>query len=131
MIVKRDDLLAAASAGVLHYAEVDSLLIFLAQREAKMNKGITMSWEPSYWKGSHVVHYLAGAVAIGLAMLFAVLFLPTVNERFGKAMLLWFMLLYVLYAVGMAVWFNIRGGAMMVGLLMIIALLPLAAYALQ
>jgi hypothetical protein len=38
MIVKREDLVAAAYAGVLRFKEVDSLLVFLAQREANAKK---------------------------------------------------------------------------------------------
>jgi hypothetical protein len=133
MTVKRDDLLAAATAGVLHYGEVDRLLIFLAQREATVNKNTEPRERRARWKPTHLMYYLAGLLAIGTATLFGTLFaIPEVGAM-GLIAVLWFTLLYGVCAIGAAAWFDIRRGILPTGVfaVLVIALTPLGVLALQ
>jgi hypothetical protein len=77
MIVKREDLVAAAYAGVLRFKEVDSLLVFLAQREASTKKDdrqimhimhIRRPWM-RYLVGGMLLLGTATALALGLTQL--------------------------------------------------------------
>jgi hypothetical protein len=74
MIVKREDLVAAAYAGVLRFKEVDSLLVFLAQREASTKKDdrpimhIRRPWM-RYVVGGMLLLGTATALALGLTQL--------------------------------------------------------------
>ncbi|HEX2531131.1 MAG TPA: hypothetical protein VHK70_06625 [Burkholderiaceae bacterium] len=135
MMIKREDLLAAATAGKLHYGEIDPLLVFLAQREAAARSIVPVSeyQEKPRWRSPYLLHYLGGLLAIGLATLGAMLFTSQTVGALGVVALLWFTLLYALCAVGAAAWLDIRSGNVLIGLLAVlgIAFMPLAALALQ
>lgn len=132
MTVKREDLLAAANAGVLHYTEVDTLLVFLRGREVTAQKE-SESHKESRWKSPHWKYYLGGMLAIAIATLFGMWFMSPAIGRLGAIAALWFTLIYVLCAIGAAAWFGLRGGSVLVGMfsVLLIALMPLAIVALQ
>jgi hypothetical protein len=133
MAIKREDLMAAATAGVLHYGEIDPLLIFLAQREANVKKMTQQHIPPSRNKRSLWLYYLGGILAISIATLLGAIFLTQDVISLGLVALLWFSLLYALCAIGVAAWTDIRKGSVPLGLfiVLIIALMPLAVFALQ
>jgi len=134
MTVKREDLLAAATAGILHYGEVDPLLIFLAQREATIKKSAAPNEQPlTGWKGFHWIAYFGGVFAIGLVTLVGTLFSMHGAVSLGVMAVLWFSLVYALCAVGASAWFNLRAGNVPLGLFAVlaIALMPVVVFALQ
>src|SRR5437870_5834994 len=94
MTVKREDLTAAANAGVLNPAEIEPLLAFLIQREAESPRGGT-----ARFSGTHVLYYLGGMLAIGAASLFTTLAV----EALGMGALLGLSMLYALFAVWAAI----------------------------
>lgn len=132
MIVKREDLVAAAHAGVLHYKEVDSLLIFLAQREMTAKKADD-ELQSRRMRRAWFMYYLAGMLAIGVATVCGTLFLSPTVVSFGAFAALWFTVLYGLCAMGAAAWFGIRGGGVLRGMfsVFLIALMPVAILAAQ
>jgi hypothetical protein len=133
MTVKRDDLLAAATAGVLHYGEVDPLLIFLAQREATIKKMSDSETKPPRRKFSHFVYYLGGVLTIGIATLLGTMYTHVNVSSLGLIALLWFTVLYALCAIGAAAWTDMRKGVVPIGLfaVLLIALMPFAVFALE
>lgn len=133
MTIKREDLLAAATAGVLHYGEIDSLLIFLAQREATIRKLTEPKDKPAGWKRAHWMYYLGGVLAIGATTLFGMLFSTREVGSLGLVAVLWFSLVYALCAIGATAWFDLRGGSVPIGLfaVLVIALMPLVVFALK
>lgn len=132
MIVKREDLVAAAHAGVLHYKEVDALLIFLAQRELTAKK-VDEEQQSRRMRRAWFVYYLAGMLAIAVATACGVQFVSPRVLSFGAFVALWFTVLYGLCAVGAAAWFGIRGGRVLRGMfsVFLIALMPVAILAAQ
>lgn len=132
MIVKREDLVAAAHAGVLHYKEVDTLLIFLAQREMTAKK-VDEQEQSQRTRRAWLMYYMAGMLAIGAATLCGLLFVSKSMVSLGAFTALWFTVLYALCAMGAAAWFGIRGGGVLSGVfsVFLIALMPLAIVAAQ
>jgi len=124
MIVKRDDLQAAADAGVLNPAEIDGLLAFLTQRHAQSGRQ-----HEARFSGTHVLYYLGGMLSIGAASLFATLAV----EAAGMGALLVLSLLYACVAIGVAAKLEKQGFGIPAGIFatLAIALVPLAVYALQ
>ncbi len=121
MTIKRNDLEAAVGAGVLLQNQLDPLLTFLRQREIKTGK--------ARFSGIHILYYLGGMLAIGAATLFATLAV----ESLGMAALFFLSVLYALFAVGVAIWFEKRDLGVPAGIFatLAIALVPLAVFALQ
>lgn len=134
MTVKREDLLAAATAGILHYGEIDPLLIFLAQREATIRKSATPNEQAlTGWKGFHWIAYFGGVLAISLVTLVGMLFSMRGAVSLGVMAVLWFSLVYALCAIGATAWFNLRAGNVPIGVfaVLVMALMPVAVFALQ
>ena len=123
-MVRREDLQAAADAGVLNPAEIDGLLAFLAQRDAQSPKQ-----GGARFSGTHVLYYLGGMLAIGAASLFATIAV----EAAGMGALLVLSLLYAAAALGIATKLEKHGFGIPAGIFatLAIALVPLAVYALQ
>lgn len=121
MILKRGDLEAAAAAGVLQRDQVDPLLRFLNQRAGKAGT--------ARFSGTHVLYYLGGLLAIGAASLFTTLAV----EALGMGALFGLSVLYALFAIGAAIWFEKKGLGVPAGIFatLAIALVPLAVFALQ
>lgn len=124
MTIKREDLQAAADAGVLDPAEIDGLLAFLARRAAQLPQA-----GAARFSGTHVLYYLGGMLAIGAATLFATLAV----EAVGMGALLVLSVLYAAAATGMAAKLEKQGFGIPAGIFatLAIALVPLAIYALQ
>lgn len=124
MTIKREDLQAAADAGVLNPSEIDGLLAFLTRRAAQSPQA-----GAARFSGTHVLYYLGGMLAIGAATLFATLAV----EAMGMGALLALSLLYAAAAIGIAVTLEKHGFGIPAGIFatLAIALVPLAVYALQ
>lgn len=123
MMLKREDLQAAADAGVLDPREIDGLLAFLSQRDQQAQRSTPR------FSGTHVLYYLGGMLAISAASLFATLAV----EALGMLALLVLSVLYALAAIGLAVVLEKRGLGIPAGIFatLAIALVPLAVFALQ
>ena len=119
MMLKREDLQAAADAGVLNPAEIDGLLACFTQRHAHTPR----------FSGTHVLYYLGGMLAIGAASLFATLAV----EAAGMGALFVLSLLYAVAALGIAAKLEKHGFGIPAGIFatLAIALVPLAVFALQ
>ncbi|RZI40625.1 DUF2157 domain-containing protein [Herbaspirillum sp. HC18] len=124
MTVKREDLQAAADAGVLNPAEIDALLAFLTQRHAQSPRH-----GAARFSGTHILYYLGGMLAIGAASLFATIAV----EAAGMGALLALSVLYAFAAIGIASKLEKHGFGIPAGIFatLAIALVPLAVYALQ
>lgn len=131
MNVKREDLVAAANAGVLHYKEVDSLLIFLAQREVTTRKTGDAA-EPGR-RRPWLSYYLAGILAIAVATVCGYFLISRSVLELGMFTAGWFTIIYALSSIGSAAWLGIRNGGIVRGIfsVFLVALMPLAIVAAQ
>jgi len=130
MMVRREDLQAAADAGVLNPAEIDGLLAFLAQHFAKSpQQHAQAARQTARFSGTHVLYYLGGMLAICAASLFTTLAV----EAAGMGALLVLSVVYALVAVGVAGKLERHGYGIPTGIFatLAVALTPLAVYALQ
>ncbi|MBI3897424.1 MAG: DUF2157 domain-containing protein [Gammaproteobacteria bacterium] len=121
MTIKRNDLEAAANAGILQSNQIDPLLAFLLQQDSKSGT--------AKFSGTHVLYYLGGMLAIGAATLFTTLAV----ESLGMAALFGLSVLYIICAIGVAAWFEKHelGVPTAIFATLAIALVPLAIFALQ
>ncbi|HEV7619586.1 MAG TPA: hypothetical protein VGO51_15930 [Burkholderiaceae bacterium] len=132
MTVKREDLLAAAAAGVLQYTQVDPLLIFLLQRDVNLQRGAMLREKSAArMSGKHVLGYMAAILGIGIATSLIAYYTKLAFDALGVGGLLWFIALYALFTVAMATWFERRqiGVSARIFSTSVIALLPLAVFA--
>lgn len=134
MTVKREDLLAAASVGVVQYTQVDPLLIFLLQRDVNLHReAMLKDKRPVRMSGRHVVIYMLALLCIGVATAFVAMYTKLAIDALGAEGLLWFIGLYALLTLMMAAWFERRqiGSTVRIFSTSVIALLPLAVFASQ
>ena len=124
MKIKREDLAAAASQGLLQQDQVDTLWDFLHQRRPLLD-----DVDKPRFSVTHVFYYLGGLLAIGAASLFATLAV----EAMGMSALLVLTLLYAACAIGAASFFEKKGFGVPASIFatLAIALTPLAVFALQ
>ncbi|HJV86290.1 MAG TPA: DUF2157 domain-containing protein [Noviherbaspirillum sp.] len=123
MLLKREDLQAAADAGVLDPREIDGLLSFLTRRELQAQHG------SARFSATHILYNLGGMLAISAASLFTTLAV----EALGMTALLVLSVLYAIAAIGIAAMLEKRGFGIPAGIFatLAIALVPLAVFALQ
>lgn len=121
MTIQRNDLEAAADAGVLQRKQIEPLLAFLRRRDSSSGN--------AKFNGTHVLYYLGGLLAISAATLFTTLAI----EALGMGALFALSIVYALCAVGIAMWFEKKGLGVPAGIFatLAIALVPLAIFALQ
>lgn len=134
-MIQRDDLVAAATVGLLQYRQIDPLLIFLLQRDVRAQRAALLARpQPAPASGAYLLlSYLASTLAIVTVALFAAVFAAHAAESLGAGALFVFMLLYGAGAFGLASWFKRRGLTAPVRLLaaLTVTLVPLAVFALQ
>ncbi len=121
MIATRQDLEAAADAGILRREQIDLLLEFVSARDRAMGR--------ARFSGVHVLYYLGGMLAIGAASLFATLAV----EALGMRALFGLSTLYALLSIFVARWFERRALGVPAGIFatLAVALTPLTVFALQ
>lgn len=75
MTIRREELAAAAAAGLLHYRQVEPLLVFLLQRDLreKREEMLARMHPAPLRRVNRWLSYLAGALGLLTAILFAVL----------------------------------------------------------
>lgn len=135
MTIRRDDLVAAAAAGLLQYRQVDPLLVFLLQRDITAKRqAMLMQARPRQYQGLHaVLSFLLAVLAVVTAVMFGVLFSSRAVHAMGSGA--WAILVFLYLAGGMAIvaWFRKRGYGGRIRLLfaVVMASVPLAVVALQ
>lgn len=135
MTIRREDLAAAASHGLLQHSQVDPLLIFLLQRDvlarrAEMAAATRAAATPRSWLRV-VLAYIAAFLAVLTVGLFAVLYVSQAAPGAGLAALIGAVVLYTAAGVKLASWSRGRGycRAARVTLGVVMASVPLAALA--
>ncbi len=133
MTIRREDLVAAASVGLLQYRQIDPLLVFLLQRDVRA-KRLALAAQVRTSRQSWLyalLSYVVAALAILTAGLFAVLFTSRGVQEMGSGALFFFTSVYVAGALGLVAWFKRRGycGKIRLLLAMTMASVPLAVFA--
>lgn len=137
MAIQREDLVAAATAGLLQYRQVDPLLIFLLQRDLLAQRAALLQQprpKPRPAAGIYMLlSCIGGLLAIVVASLFAASFTVPAVASYGAGALFFFTVLYALGAIGLAAWFKRRGLGVPVRVMtgLVIALVPLAVFGMQ
>jgi hypothetical protein len=134
MMIKREDLVAAAALDLLQYRQIDPLLVFLLQRDVCARRKDLVAEEPAARGGLNAwLSALAGLLAIVTLTLFAVLFSSRAAQTYGPDALFFVTVLYGLCTFGIVSWFNRRGFRKRLRVLaaLTITSLPLAVFALQ
>jgi hypothetical protein len=135
MTIRRDDLVAAAAAGLLQYRQVDPLLVFLLQRDITAKRQAMLSEvSPRPFRGLYaVLSFLVAVLAVVTAIMFSVLFSSRAVHALGGGAHVVFAFLYLVGGLALAAWFRRRGYLGRVRLLFAVAMasLPLAVVALQ
>lgn len=133
MTIRREDLAAAASLGLLQHSQVDPLLIFLLQRDvlarrAELAAAAQAAATPRTWLRA-VLWYTAALLAVLTAGLFGVLYVSRSAPGAGLAALVCAVGLYTAAGVKLASWSRGRGycRATRVTLGVVMASVPLAA----
>lgn len=133
MTIKREDLVAAASVGLLPYRQVDPLLVFLLQRDVLAKRAALQAGTEEKVQGAGWMSFLLGLVLVALAALGALAYTVKAFGPMSNAALFCFTLAYTALALGLAAWFRRRGAGAPVRVLAAIgmATLPIAVLALQ
>jgi hypothetical protein len=135
MTIRRDDLVAAASLGLLQYREVDPLLVFLLQRDVRAQRQALHTQAHGTRHGTlyTVLSYLATFLAVVTAILFAIVFTTRAVHSIGIGALFFFTALYSIGALLLAAWFRQHGYCRRVRttLALVLASVPCAVFALQ
>jgi len=134
MMIKREDLVAAAALDLLQYRQIDPLLVFLLQRDVRAKRQDLAAQTPVPRSGLNAwLSCLAGLLAIVTITLFALLFSSRTAQSYGAGALFFVTVLYGLGAFGIVSWFNRRGFRKRLRVLaaLTITSLPLAVFALQ
>lgn len=139
MNLTREDLMAAASAGIIPYKQVDTMLVFLRHREAVHVREARQE-EQTVQRGSKgLLMLFLALLGIGAAAMLAAINMGLVpNTRFSfEALnvrnLQWFIALYALFTLVVAAWTERRriSGMVRVVITALLALAPLAVFASQ
>ena len=133
MNIRREDLQAAAEAGVVQYKQIDQILIFLMQRDVLEQRSSMLAGQHGGALLRHVLFYLlALAVIVGTAGMAGV-YARQVVAAYGALALLWFTGGYILFAVAVASWFQRHRTSPAARILATsaVALVPLAVFVLQ
>lgn len=135
MTIRRDDLVAAASLGLLQYRQIDPLLVFLLQRDVR-GKRLALIAQAQLAQRSRFYVFLsnlAALLAVVTASMFAVLLTTRSEHSMGVSTLVLYSLLYACGALGVAFWFKRRGYCARIRVLsaLIMTSVPLAVFALQ
>lgn len=135
MTIRRDDLVAAAAAGLLQYRQIDPLLVFLLQREIIAKRQAMLAQKrPRQYDGLYaLLSFTVALLAVVTAVMFSVLFTSRAVDAMGDGAYLFFAVLYMACGLAIAAWFRRRGYCGRIRLLfaVVMASVPLAVVALQ
>lgn len=128
MKISREALLAAASAGVLQYRQIEPLLVFLLQHDLLQTREAMLEQK----KPQKTVMTWLGYTAVALAFVTACMFITLVFSKGWTGMvstpILAGMLAYLLATIGVIAWVRYRGYDFRVRLMALIGMasVPLA-----
>jgi polyferredoxin len=134
MTVKREDLQAAAAAGVVHYTQVDPILIFLLKRDMQAQRSSLLTQQKaSRVSVKHILYYFLAIISIAVASALAGPYTRPAIDALGVGGLLWFTGLYLLFTVAVAAWFERKRACASVRIFATsaVGLVPLAVFASQ
>jgi hypothetical protein len=135
MTIRRDDLVAAASAGLLQYRQIDPLLVFLLQRDvvAKRQAMLEQTRKNRQSAVNRLLSYIVGLLAMVTAMLFGLLLVTRAAPAIGSGAFAFLSALYLLAVLGVTTWFRKHGLGGRIRLLaaVILTATPLAVFALR
>jgi len=135
MTIRRDDLVAAAAAGLLQYRQVDPLLVFLLQRDISTKRQAMLDQtRPRQFNGLHaILSFTVALLAVVTTVMFGVLFSSRAFHAPGNGSYLFFAFLYMAAGLAVAAWFRRHGywGRIRLLLAIVMASVPLAVVALQ
>jgi len=135
MTIRREDLVAAAAAGLLQYRQIDPLLVFLLQRDIRAKRqALAEQVRPRKYQGVYkVLSIVVALLAVITAALFGMLLATRAMPSTENGAFVFFAILYLGVAIGVAAWFRRRGyGARIrVAFAVVMASVPLAVVALQ
>lgn len=133
MKIRREDLMAAAAAGLLQRRQIGPLFLFLLQRDVRAKRmALAAQARLSQHYGVYrMLFYMAGFTAVATTVLFAVLL--TTSHSTGVGALFLFAMLYMSCAWGLVQWFRKQSYGRRIRTLpaLILATLPLAVIAAQ
>lgn len=133
MTIRREDLAAAAAVGLLHYRQVEPLMVFLLQRDVREKREAMLAqMRPAPFRRlNRWLSYLAGALALLIVILFTVLFADRAAQSMTEIKLLVFTMPYGVGLLALAVWFRWRGvrGRLHMPAALVVASVPLALLA--
>lgn len=139
MNLTREDLMAAASAGIIPYKQVDTMLVFLRHREAVHVREAQQGQETTERRGKGWLMLLLtfiGITACALLVAINMGMIPNAHFRFDALNvrnLQWFIGLYALFTLAVVAWTERRriSGAVRMAITALLALAPLAVFASQ
>jgi hypothetical protein len=139
MNLTREDLMAAASAGILPYKQVDTMLVFLRHREAVHVREAKQEQQTTQHKGKSALMLVLAFIGIAAGALLAAIYTGMVpNAQFSfdatdMRNLQWFVGLYALFTLIVVAWTERRriSGLVRVIITALLALAPLAVFASQ
>ncbi|MDB5839022.1 MAG: hypothetical protein JWQ23_974 [Herminiimonas sp.] len=132
MTIRREDLLAAAEAGVVQYSQIDHILIFLLNRDIQSQRSAVQTRRRSPRRTG--LYYMLAMLAIGTALALIAwspgLYGQIALQAHITDRLMWPIGLCALFAVAIAAWFERRRAGLTVRVLAaaVIALVPLALF---
>ena len=137
MNLTREDLMAAASAGIIPFKQVDTMLVFLRHREAVHVREARQEQQTTQRKGKGVMMLVLAIIGIGAAALLAAInmgLIPDTRFSFDATdvrNLQWFVGLYALFTLIVVAWTERRriSGLVRVVITALLALAPLAVFA--
>ncbi len=140
MNLTREDLMAAASAGILPYKQVDTMLVFLRHREAVHVREAQQSQQTTQQRrGKGWLMLFLAVIGIAAGMLLAAIhmgMIPNTHfsfEALNLRNLQWFIGLYAVFTLVVVAWTERRriNGLVRVVITALLALAPLAVFASQ
>jgi hypothetical protein len=132
-MVQREDLVAAASVGILQFRQIDPLLIFLLQQDVKSHREAMLAEARPTRRGYPFLSFLIGMTVVIAATLSAVFFTTQAVQSLGMGALIALTMAYALCALGLALWFKKRGLGVTIRVLsaLMMVMAPVAVFALQ
>lgn len=133
-IIRREDLAAAAAVGLLHYTQIDPLLVYLLQRDVRARREAMLAQlrRRRYARLNLWLSYAAGLLALITAALFAALFASRAVQAMDAGALFLSSLLYGFGTITLAAWLRKRGfcARVRVAAALALASVPIAVFAL-
>lgn len=132
MTIRREDLAAAAAVGLLHYTQIDPLLVFLLQRDVRGRREAMLAQLRSARRGrlNLWLSYVASLLGLVTAALFTVLFVARAEKAMDAGALFLFAMLCSAGMIALASWLRKCGFCARARIVLTLASVSIAALAL-